>query len=370
MPKCGSQIILCEVPIRYDTYSGCSHGCKYCFAYRKGNIEKIGIGESYNELKKFIEGDRTGGDVNWCDWQIPIHWGGMSDPFQPLEREKGLSLKVLKLFRETQYPFIVSTKNKLIAEGEYFDEITKCNCVVQFSAISPKYDKIETGASLSSPQNVIVSCVANYLKIPCICLYGGAKESSLQMPMPMLCKKYGAEIIVAKSGRHNVIYSMASELSQERGYQIIEYGMNAQDNIEAFYEANANQVQNIPDELDNLVVTCGSGITSTGIIYGLTKYRKKVKNLILVGTAPNREKKIQERLSLLGHPPAVFQYVDLFSQKGFSYDKREHSIIRMKDYSLELHPNYEAKVNNWIVNHIDPGKEKTLLWVVGVEPKR
>lgn len=147
MPKCGSQIILCEVPIRYDTYSGCSHGCNYCFAYRKGNIEKIGIGESYNELKKFIEGDRTGGDVNWCDWQIPIHWGGMSDPFQPLEREKGLSLKVLKLFRETQYPFIVSTKNKLIAEGEYFDEITKCNCVVQFSAISPKYDKIETGAS-------------------------------------------------------------------------------------------------------------------------------------------------------------------------------------------------------------------------------
>lgn len=147
MPKCGSQIILCEVPIRYDTYSGCSHGCKYCFAYRKGNIEKIGIGESYNELKKFIEGDRTAGDVNWCDWKIPIHWGGMSDPFQPLEKEKGLSLKVLKLFRETQYPFIVSTKNKLIAEGEYFDEITKCNCVVQFSAISPKYDKIETGAS-------------------------------------------------------------------------------------------------------------------------------------------------------------------------------------------------------------------------------
>lgn len=147
MPKCGSQIILCEVPIRYDTYSGCSHGCKYCFACRKGNIEKIGIGESYNVLKKFIEGDRTGGDVNWCDWDIPIHWGGMSDPFQPIEREKGLSLKVLKLFRETQYPFIVSTKNKLIAEGEYFEEIIKCNCVVQFSAISPKYDKLELGAS-------------------------------------------------------------------------------------------------------------------------------------------------------------------------------------------------------------------------------
>lgn len=147
MPKCGSQIILCEVPIRYDTYAGCSHGCKYCFSYRKGSIENVSVGESYASLKKFIEGDRTAEDVNWCDWNIPIHWGGMSDPFQPIEREKKLSLKVLKLFRETQYPFIVSTKNKLIAEDEYLEEISHCNCVVQFSAVSPKYDKLERGAS-------------------------------------------------------------------------------------------------------------------------------------------------------------------------------------------------------------------------------
>ena len=147
MPKCGSQIVLCEVPVRYDTYKGCSHACRYCFAYRKGSISKVEAGESYNELKKFIEGDRSGLDVNWCDWKIPLHWGGMSDPFQPIEQEKKLSLKALQLFRDTQYPFIVSTKNKLIAEGEYFDTIIKCNCVVQFSAISPQYDKIERSAS-------------------------------------------------------------------------------------------------------------------------------------------------------------------------------------------------------------------------------
>ena len=41
MPDCGSQIVLCDVPIRFDTYKGCSHGCKYCFVYRKYNISKI-----------------------------------------------------------------------------------------------------------------------------------------------------------------------------------------------------------------------------------------------------------------------------------------------------------------------------------------
>lgn len=29
---CGSQAVLCEYPIRFDTFTGCSHGCKYCYA--------------------------------------------------------------------------------------------------------------------------------------------------------------------------------------------------------------------------------------------------------------------------------------------------------------------------------------------------
>ena len=234
---------------------------------------------------------------------------------------------------------------------------------------SDKPKGVITGASLRSPQNVIVASIANYMRIPCICMNGGATEESLTEKMPSLCKKYGAEIVVAKSGRHNVIYSQAKEIAERNGYFVVEYGMNAREHVKAFYDTNANQVQNIPDELDNLVVTCGSGITSTGIIYGLRKYHKKVNNLILVGTAPNRTEKIQERLQMLNEPPAKFQYIDLYSQKGFSYDKREHSIIALgKGNTLCLHPHYEAKVNNWIVNHIDPMKEKTMLWIVGTEP--
>ena len=39
--KCGTQVILCNLPVRFDTYKGCSHGCKYCFAQKKQNIAKI-----------------------------------------------------------------------------------------------------------------------------------------------------------------------------------------------------------------------------------------------------------------------------------------------------------------------------------------
>lgn len=145
MPTCGSQCTLCDVPIRFDTYKGCSHGCKYCFVQRKNDLFDIQKGESANALKEFIKGKRNI-TTNWCDWDIPLHWGGMSDPFQPVEKQYRYSLEALKVFAETQYPFIVSTKGKLICETEYLDLIKQCNCVCQISMVCSEYDKLEPGA--------------------------------------------------------------------------------------------------------------------------------------------------------------------------------------------------------------------------------
>lgn len=146
MPQCGSQILICDIPIRFDTYKGCSHACSYCFTQRKIDISKIEMGEGIEALRSFITGKRNL-ECNWCNWDIPLHWGGLSDPFQPAELIYRRSLEALKLLADTQYPFVVSTKNKIIARSEYLELIKRCNCVVQFSAVCPAYDKIEMGAS-------------------------------------------------------------------------------------------------------------------------------------------------------------------------------------------------------------------------------
>lgn len=146
MPRCGPQIVLCDLPIRFDTYKGCSHGCKYCFVTRKTDISVIGIDESVESLRKFISGERTR-ETCWCDWNIPLHWGGMSDPFQPCELDFRQSLKCLELFAETKYPFVVSTKGtSVLRRTEYLELLEKCNAVVQVSLVSPKFDKLEPGA--------------------------------------------------------------------------------------------------------------------------------------------------------------------------------------------------------------------------------
>lgn len=144
MPNCGSQVILCDLPIRFDTYSGCSHACEYCFAKKFTDIKKVDKLEDVKALKRFVEGKRTK-EYNWCDWSIPLHWGGMSDPFQPAEEVCKVSLECLKYLKETQYPFVVSSKGKLMGEEPYLSLLAECNCVVQVSLVCKSYDKIEKG---------------------------------------------------------------------------------------------------------------------------------------------------------------------------------------------------------------------------------
>lgn len=146
MIRCGSQCLTCDYPIHFDTYKGCGHNCKYCFVRAKYSISNIEPVKMETKLKNFISGKRTF-EVKWCDWNIPLHWGANSDPFQKCELELKSSLKCLEIFANTGYPFIVSTKNPCMLINEpYFSLIKKCNVVLQVSLACDKYDKLEPQA--------------------------------------------------------------------------------------------------------------------------------------------------------------------------------------------------------------------------------
>jgi DNA repair photolyase len=106
---------------------------------------EVDFDEGVDSLRSFIEGKRTQ-ETNWVDWDIPIHWGGMSDPFQPLERKYKRSLPCLELLAKTKYPVVISTKGKLLCEDPYLSLLKECNAVVQISIVSPELDDIEPGA--------------------------------------------------------------------------------------------------------------------------------------------------------------------------------------------------------------------------------
>lgn len=237
--------------------------------------------------------------------------------------------------------------------------------------------KIEKGVitccSIHSPQAVLVAATCKALEVPCTIFYGGTSAEKLkEMPMPTAVLKCGAKIeIAAQTGRSNVLQSIAKKRCERSGEFIVKYGINLVDNLDVFLSSVAKQVQNIPDELDNLVVTCGSGITSTGILLGLQLFNKKVKKIHLVGVAPNRINKIKDNLveisAYLGRDVTKidFNYIDLFNVKGFQYEKK----FIQNHYGINFHGNYEAKTYWWLKNNINYKKEKTLMWVVGGEIK-
>ena len=146
MISCGVQCLNCDYPIHMDTYSGCTHACKYCFVKHQHNIGEIKVLNSERGLKDFIAGKRNN-ETRWCDWDIPLHWGANSDPFQTCEEKYKASLACLRIFAKTGYPFIVSTKNPvLLCKDEYLKLIKQCNCVIQISMACSRYDKLEPGA--------------------------------------------------------------------------------------------------------------------------------------------------------------------------------------------------------------------------------
>lgn len=165
MPDSGSQCWFCDLPVRFDTYKGCSHGCEYCFVQRTGkyDLKDIKRNETREQLLNFIRGGRNQA-TSWCDWNIPLHWGGVSDPFQPCEKQMRVSYEALKVFAETGYPFIVSTKGKLVADDEYLELLERCNCVVQISAVCPSYDAIEKGCPTFDERIEIMEKVAPRVK--------------------------------------------------------------------------------------------------------------------------------------------------------------------------------------------------------------
>jgi DNA repair photolyase len=166
MPKCGSQVVLCCLPVRLDTYAGCGHDCAYCFTRAKRrDLVSIGPGESVKALRSWIAGGRTA-ETRWCDWRIPLHWGGMSDPFQPAELRQGRSLACLEVFAETSYPVVISTKGAaLLADNPaYLRALSACDAVLQISMVSPRLDASEPGAPSFKRRLVCLPILARHCR--------------------------------------------------------------------------------------------------------------------------------------------------------------------------------------------------------------
>ena len=136
----------CKYPTRLDTYGcGCQHDCAYCYAksllyFRKQWNPKEPAAANINEIRKVIDTIEPG---------TIIRLGGMTDCFQPIEKEIKNTYQTIKLLNQKRIGYLIVTKSALIAEDEYINILDKDLAHIQITVttldddfyIKRKYEK-------------------------------------------------------------------------------------------------------------------------------------------------------------------------------------------------------------------------------------
>lgn len=139
----------CHYPTRLDTYGcGCQHNCGYCYARSLLDFRKL-WNPAYpsiadiNKIRHTVSTKLKSGDI--------VRLGGMTDCFQPLERENHITYQTIKALNEMNIGYLIVTKSALIAEKEYLEILDKNLAHIQVSITCTDdvlSKKVEPGASL------------------------------------------------------------------------------------------------------------------------------------------------------------------------------------------------------------------------------
>ncbi|MGA0545535.1 PA0069 family radical SAM protein [Brevundimonas sp. VNH65] len=101
-----------------NTYTGCAHGCSYCYARPSHAYMGLSPGLDF-ESRIFFKPDAA----RLLEQELSarkyvckrIHIGGNTDPYQPVERDLKITRGVLEVMQRFSHPFSIITKSVLIA---------------------------------------------------------------------------------------------------------------------------------------------------------------------------------------------------------------------------------------------------------------
>ena len=112
--------LICPLPLKIDTYRGCSTGCAYCSlnGLRTGvnvgnavNVPDVNVQpNSARYIEKFFYKRKTGMERALIDQRSPVQIGVSADPLQPAEAQYHITLKVLRILQDKEYPCVITTK--------------------------------------------------------------------------------------------------------------------------------------------------------------------------------------------------------------------------------------------------------------------
>lgn len=149
----------CHYPTRLDTYGcGCGHNCIYCYA--KSQLAMRNSWDPFDPACADIEKIRR--KVKQLEPGQIVRLGGLTDCFQPIERENRITFETIKAMNAQCVGYLIVTKSAMVADDEYMAIMDKDLAHIQISItmtdddLCSKYEK----ASLPSERIAAIEKLA------------------------------------------------------------------------------------------------------------------------------------------------------------------------------------------------------------------
>lgn len=314
-----------------------------------------------------------------------IRWEDYLFELTPVEKHKGMYFKREDYFAPLGYHSVNGAK------------LRQCIWLVDDWVKRKRIRGVVSGSVVGSPQHPFISSICKHYNLGCL-IVTGSKNYKEHKNM-QLAQSLGAKFHVVKVTYARALQSICFKLQKQLpDHEVLETNitvderLNKPDRIEAFHNVGAYQVKNIPDEVENIIIPCGSCNSVVSILYGLAIYPpKNLKKVVLMGIGNNGSfnlSYIPKRLKIIENvigKPIVSQFDWSFIGGSSGGLKVEHHNLNGSGFcsysdwlpysfdGIEMHPRYEGKIWNYMQQNESDFKQyftpKTLFWIVGNEPK-
>lgn len=291
-----------------------------------------------------------------------------NDPlaFTPVELRNGMWYKREDLFR--------------LENGVNGSKLRACFHLVQTAKDKHGIIEVVSAASVQSPQSSMGATVAKQLGLTSVTIVGGTTpEKAVFHKAIKMAQDQGSDLMAISVGYNPALQSAGKKFVEANpGSWQLPYGISTPvgaslEEIKEFVEVGAIQTENIPDEVETIIIPFGSGNTATGILYGLARTPEllrsgNLKKVVLMTIGPDKFDWMEDRLISLG--------LDM-DDLGFSLE-RIHLHPTFATYGdrmpetqddIVFHPTYEGKIVRYLNLHKPQWwtarDGKTLMWIVG-----
>ena len=119
--------------VSLNPYRGCEHGCAYCYARPTHEFLGYSAGLDFESriLVKREAARLLEAELAKPGWVVkPLAMSGVTDPYQPLEKELGITRQCLEVLARCRHPVMIITKNAgVLRDLDLFRELAQWDCV-------------------------------------------------------------------------------------------------------------------------------------------------------------------------------------------------------------------------------------------------